>query len=75
MLCQNIFESRDMFFIGSMIDIDLFRKILSEDGYIECGDTIPLELFELMGKYPKDKVKRLFKKVSNTDYGGIKYVW
>lgn len=51
-----------------MIDIDLFRKILSEDGYIECGDRIPWELFELMGKYPKDKVKRLFKKVSNTDY-------
>ena len=51
-----------------MIDIDLFRKILSDDnGYIECGDTIPLELFELMGKYPKDKVKRLFKKVSDTN--------
>ena len=47
-----------------MIDIELFRKILSEDeGYIEGGDTIPLELFELMGKYPKDKVKRLFKKI------------
>ena len=50
-----------------MIDIDLFRKILSEEGYIECGDRIPFELFELMGKHPKDKVKRLFKKVSDTN--------
>ena len=61
-------ESWGELFLESMIDIELFRKILSDDnGYIECGDTIPLELFELMGKYPKDKVKRLFKKVSDTN--------
>lgn len=60
-------ESWGELFLESMIDIELFRKVLSEDGYIECGDTIPLELFELMGKYPKDKVKRLFKKVSCTN--------
>lgn len=45
-----------------MIDIDLFRKILEEDGYIECGDIIPIELFELMCSSPIDKVKSLFKK-------------
>ena len=56
------FESGDNCF-KSMIDIDLFRKILKEeDGYIEYGDTIPLELFELMCSSPIDKVKSLFKK-------------
>ena len=46
-----------------MIDIELFRKILSaDDGYIENGDIIPLELFELMYRSPIEKVLSLFAK-------------
>ena len=74
MLCENILKV-GICFLGDMIDIELFKKILSEDeGYIEYGDTISLELFELMGKYPKDTVKRLFKKVSNIDYGNTTFL-
>ena len=50
-------------FLFYMIDIDLFRKILSaDDGYIENGDTIPFELFEMMYCFPIDKVLSLFAK-------------
>ena len=49
-----------------MIDIELFRKLLSSnDGYIETGDKIPIELFELMYSSPVDKVKALFLKKKN----------
>lgn len=57
-----------------MIDIDLFRKILKEDGYIEYGDIIPIELFELMCNSPIDKVKTLFKKNYDTNKIQILYV-
>ena len=54
---------RGLFFLFYMIDIDLFRKILSaDDGYIENGDTIPFELFEMMYCFPIDKVLSLFSK-------------
>lgn len=47
-----------------MIDIDLFKKILSsnDDGYITSGDTINNELLMLMVKGRTEKVKSLFKK-------------
>jgi hypothetical protein len=47
-----------------MIDIDLFKKILSskDDGYITSGDTINNELLMLMAKSNINKVKSLFKK-------------
>ena len=50
-------------FCEIMIDLELFRKILSKDeGYIVNGDFIPLELFDLMCSSPVDKVKSLFVK-------------
>ena len=47
-----------------MVDIELFKKILSfkDNGYITSGDTINNELLMLMVKSPTDKVKSLFKK-------------
>ena len=44
-----------------MIDIDLFKKILSskDDGYITSGDTINNELLMLMAKKTIEKVKSL----------------
>lgn len=53
-----------------MIDIDLFRKTLTDDdGYIEFGDTIPIELFELMCISKTERVKSLFKKTNGYSRG------
>ncbi len=44
-----------------MVDIELFKKILSfkDNGYITSGDTINNELLMLMAKSHTDKVKSL----------------
>ena len=47
-----------------MIDILLFKSILEakEDGYIESGDRLSIELLEMFSHYNYEKVKSLFKK-------------
>lgn len=54
-----------------MIDIELFKKILSyeNEGYIEEGDYIDSELLSLLAFSKVENVKNLFKKSKNSNDG------
>jgi hypothetical protein len=49
-----------------MIDLSLFEKVLAgiENGFIEPGDVIGVDVVEFLLRYPRQKCDLLFKKIS-----------
>lgn len=57
-----------------MVDIELFKKILSEDdyGFIVPGDYLDKNVLALFSRYSKDAVNRLFKPLKQNENSSYK---